>query len=104
MAEAKNELLMPHEVKIRAGLAWKRKHFVLMCIMVILFLMVKLEFSYTKLYAANIILWLVIFIILDIIIEQLLVRVVFEEALLIAPVFGSFLVVEFIMTMGAESF
>ena len=104
MEEAKNELLLPHEVKIRAGLSWKRKHFVLMCLMIIMFLMVKLEFSYTKMYASNIIIWLIIFIVMDIFIEQLLVRVVFEEALLIAPVFGSFLVVEFIMTMGAESF
>lgn len=38
----------------------------------------------------------------DIVIEQLLVRLIMAEALLVSPILGTFVVTEFIMTMGAE--
>ena len=40
--------------------------------------------------------------ILDIILEQVLVRLVMTEALLVSPILGTFVITEFIMTMGAE--
>jgi hypothetical protein len=39
---------------------------------------------------------------MDIINEQILVRVILEEALLVAPILTTFTVTEFIMTMGAN--
>jgi len=66
--------------------------------------MVKLEFSYTKIFSDNITVFLITFVTLDILIEQLLVRCLMSEALLVSPIFGAFVVTEFIMTMGAEDF
>lgn len=40
----------------------------------------------------------------DIVFEQLLVRLIMSEALLVAPLLGSFVITEFIMTMGAADF
>ena len=40
--------------------------------------------------------------VLDIILEQILVRLVMTEALLVSPILGTFVITEFIMTMGAE--
>lgn len=45
---------------------------------------------------------MIIFMMFDIILEQILVRSILQEALLVAPLLGSFTIVEFIMTMGAN--
>ena len=50
--------------------------------------MIKLEFSYTEVFGKNILTFLVIFMILDIFIEQLLTRVIMSEALLVSPLLG----------------
>ena len=86
------------------ALDWKRRHFFVACLIVALLLMLKTEFSYTKLFAKYMTFFLVCFMVLDIFIEQLLVRVLMSEALLVAPILGTFVVTEFIMTMGAEDF
>lgn len=39
---------------------------------------------------------------LDIILEQIFQRLILQEALLVSPLLGTFVVTEFIMTMGAE--
>ena len=39
---------------------------------------------------------------LDIVLEQLFVRLIMSEALLVSPILGTFVITEFIMTMGAE--
>lgn len=69
-----------------------------------LFLMFKIEFSYTELYRKNILLFLVIFQVVDIAMEQLLTRIFMSEALLMSPIMGAIIVTEFIMTMGANDF
>lgn len=92
------------EVKIKQALNWKRRHFFINLLIVALFLMVKLEFSYTEIFGRNILTFLIIFTFVDILIEQLLTRIIMSEALLVAPVLGSFVLTEFIMTMGAEDF
>ena len=55
-------------------------------------------------FAANITTFLIMFVALDIFIEQLLTRLVMSEALLVTPVLGTFVITEFVMTMGAEDF
>ena len=42
------------------------------------------------------------FMLLDIVLEQLFVRLIMSEALLVSPILGTFVITEFIMTMGAE--
>jgi hypothetical protein len=66
--------------------------------------MLKIEFSYTKTFSKNITYFLTANMVLDIISEQVLVRLIMSEALLVAPMMGSFVVCEFIMTMGAQDF
>ena len=92
------------DTKIQQALNWKRRHFFINSLVVALFLMVKLEFSYTEIFGRNILVFLISFTFLDIFIEQLLTRVIMSEALLVAPILGSFVLTEFIMTMGAEDF
>ena len=91
------------DTNIREALVWKRKHFFVICLFVGLFLMLKLEFSYTRIFSGNIMLFLALFMVGDMIIEQLLVRLVMSEALLVAPLLGTFVICEFVMTMGAEN-
>ena len=67
-------------------------------------LMVKLEFSYTRIFGKNILLFLIFFTVSDLITEQLLLRVFMSEALLVSPLMGSIIITEFIMTMGADDF
>ena len=38
-------------VNIRNGLNWKRRHFFVICVFVAIFLMIKLEFSYKKIFS-----------------------------------------------------
>ena len=64
--------------------------------------MIKLEFSYKKIFSQNIKVCLALLMILDIVLEQVLVRLVMTEALLVSPILGTFVITEFIMTMGAE--
>lgn len=44
------------------------------------------------------------FMLVDIALENILVRVVMSEAILVSPILGSFSVIEFIMSMGANNF
>ena len=39
---------------------------------------------------------------MDMVLEQLMVRLIMSEALLVSPILGTFVITEFIMTMGAE--
>jgi hypothetical protein len=54
---------------IRHALDWKRNHFFVACLVVTIFLMLKFEYSYTKMFAANITSFLIMFVALDIFIE-----------------------------------
>lgn len=69
-----------------------------------LFLLVKLEFSYSVFFSKNLMMFLLIFQVGDIVMEQLLLRVFMSEALLIQPIVASMAVIQFIITMGAEDF
>jgi len=89
---------------IRRALEWKRRHFFVACLLVALFLMVKLEFSYTELFGKNVLVFLLIFTAADLVLEQLLTRLLMSEALLVSPILGAVVVTEFIMTMGADDF
>ena len=66
--------------------------------------MLKLEFSYTEFFGRNIYTFLILFMILDIFLEQILTRVVMSEAILVSPILGAFIIIEFLMTMGADDF
>lgn len=66
--------------------------------------MLKVEFSYTIIFSRNIGYFITGFMVLDMLIEQFLVRSFLHEALLVAPLLGTFTALEFIMTMGAEDF
>ena len=89
-------------VNIRRALLWKRSHFFVICIFIAIFLMIKMEFSYTKIFSDNIKTFLLGFMLMDILLEQLFVRLIMSEALLVSPILGAFVITEFIMTMGAE--
>jgi len=41
---------------------------------------------------------------LDIFLEQFLTRVLMSEAILVSPILGAFIIIEFLMTMGADDF
>lgn len=69
-----------------------------------MWLMIKLEFSYTNTFQNNIYAFLIMFMLMDIALENILVRVVMSEAILVSPILGSFSVIEFIMSMGANNF
>jgi len=92
------------DVKVRSALTWKRRHFLVMCMIITIGLLVKLQFSYTKMFSDNIYTFLILFMIMDIILEQLLNRVIMSESLLVSPILGAFVITEFIMTMGADDF
>jgi len=77
--------LQEHERNIVKAIGWKRRHFFVNCFFISIFFMIKLEFSYSTTFANNIILWQIIFTFLDIVIEQVLTRIVMGEALMTAP-------------------
>ena len=89
-------------LNIRGALGWKRRHFFVICLFVGVGLMLKLEFSYTKIFSQNIKSFLLLFMVGDIVVEQFLVRLIMSEALLVSPLLGTFVIAEFIMTMGAD--
>lgn len=64
------EELIEEDAKIASGLDWKRRHFFINCFYVTMFLMFKLEFSYTDIFGKNILYFQIAFQILDIFIEQ----------------------------------
>ena len=97
-----DELKKDEVINIRKALDWKRRHFFVVCVCVSLFLMVKMEYSYAEFMQDNIQYLLAVYMFIDIISEQILVRALMEEALLAAPVLTCFTVTEFIMTMGAN--
>ena len=97
-----DELTKDEVINIRKALDWKRRHFFVVCVLVSIFLMVKMEYSYAEFMQNNIQYLLVMYMFMDIINEQLLVRAIMEEALLSAPILTCFTVTEFIMTMGAN--
>lgn len=57
------------EVRIIRAIDWKRRHFFVACMIVALFLMVKLEFSYSELFGKSVLEFLVIFTVADLILE-----------------------------------
>ena len=92
------------DIKTRSAISWKRKHFLVICMVITIGLLIKLKFSYTTIFSENIYTFLIVFMIMDIILEQLLSRVIMAETILVAPVLGAFVITEFITTMGAEDF
>ena len=92
------------EVRIRDALTWKRRHFIMMRLIIAAFVMQKIQFSYTQTFQSNINTFLAVFIITDIILEQILTRIVMSESLLVTPILVAFNVIEFVMTMSAVDF
>ena len=92
------------EVRIRDALAWKRRHFIMMWLIIAAFVMLKIQFSYTQTFLGNIYTFLIVFMITYIILEQILTRIVKSESFLVTPILAAFNVIEFVMTMGAVDF
>ena len=67
---------------------FKRAHFFFTCVGVSLLLMIKLEFTYTSIFRSNVSIFLVVFMVIDIVLEQILSRIVLGEALLLSPILG----------------
>ena len=67
------------------AISWKRRHYFVNCFFIAIFFMIKLEFSYSTTFGTNIIAFQIIFAGLDIIIEQVLTRLIMGEALMTAP-------------------
>lgn len=91
-------------INIRRALDWKRRHFFMCCLMISICLLLKMEYSYTKVFQNNIQFFLVFFLFVDIVNEQILTRLIMSEALLVAPLQSTFQMTEFVMTMGADDF
>ena len=66
--------------------------------------MIKLELSYESFFSSHILYFLMGFTILDVFIDHILNKLIMGEALLVSPLLSSFIVTEFVMTMGANSF
>ena len=92
------------ELRIRDALAWKRRYFIMMWLVIAAFVMQKIQFSYTQTFQSNIYTFLVVFMVTDIILEQILTRMVMSESLLVTPIVAAFNVIEFVMKMGAVDF
>ena len=92
------------EVRIRDALTWKRRHFIMMRLIIAAFVMLKIQFSYIQTFKSNINTFLIVFMITDIILEQILTRIVMSESLLVTPILAAFNVIEFAMTMSAVDF
>lgn len=88
MMQEEEEEEREEDVRIRNAIDWKRRHFFIACLAISLFLMIKLEFSYTAIFGNNILIFLVAFNFMDIAIEQVLTRIIMGEALLVSPVLG----------------
>ena len=84
--EGERNELPEEEVNIRTALNWKRRHFLINTFFVSMFLMVKMEFSYTDIFGKNILYFQVGFTFLDVLIEQIITRLVMGEALLSTPI------------------
>ena len=70
-------------MNIRRAIDWKRRYFFVMCYLFVFCLLFKLEFSYKEMFGMNVMIFLIIFNLIDIFVEQLLIRVFFSEALLV---------------------
>ena len=95
---------MKEKMDILTAIDFKQSHFFKVCILVGLALLVKIELAYTEVFQNNIILFLIMLMMLDIIFEQILVRLIMGEALLVSPINGAFVFSELIMTLGAKNF
>ena len=82
----------------------ERRHFIMMWLVIAAFVMLKIQFSFTQTFQSNIYIFLVVFMITDIILEQILTRIVMSESLLVTPILAVFNVIEFVMIMGAVDF
>lgn len=85
-----DELIKDEVVNIRKALEWKRRHFFIMCVIITIYIMVRMEYSYAEFMRNNIQYLLVVYMLISIINEQVITRVVFEESLLAAPLLSSF--------------
>lgn len=56
-------------VNIRRAIDWKRHHFFISCLIVSILLVLKMEYSYTKIFQNNIQYFLVMFLFVDIVNE-----------------------------------
>ena len=98
------EQLIEEKRMLKSSLGYKQNYYKFILIIIIFFFCILLEFSCTDLFQNNIIIFLVAFVFLEIILEQILNRLVLDEELLVSPIMGAFVVCQFLMTLGATSF
>lgn len=67
--EEDDELKKDEVVNIRKALDWKRRHFFIICVLMTIVLMVKMEYSYAQFMQENIQYLLVMYMIVDILME-----------------------------------
>jgi Flp pilus assembly protein TadB len=86
------------------GMTEKRMQFMLVCCCSALLVTWKLELSYSDTFTSNIIGFLVIFLLIDMLLEYILQRFVIGEALLVAPNIASMSAINIFISMAAKDF
>ena len=94
----------PAELPLWDGLKMKRRYFMVACLGVSVFASIKLEISYSKMFADNIFIFQASFCMVDIFIYQLFSRIVLDEALLIVPILASLFVNRAILMLASPNF
>merc|ERR1711871_991113 len=84
-------------------LLWKHTHMLLSCFMITIFLMIIWEFSYSHHFANHVYEFIVIFKVIQMLLDQAFAYLL-RENLLIAAIMTSVEVTEIMITMGAEDF
>jgi len=82
----------------------KKRYFIFNILFFALGMMYLLKFSFTKVFQNNVIYFQLSLVLIEILLEQILTRVVVKEALLVSPLLTSLMVTEFVMTLGSSSF
>eukprot|EP00762_Andalucia_godoyi_P003602 ANDGO_00679.mRNA.1 hypothetical protein GUITHDRAFT_146773 len=96
-------LLKPDDEELWYPLFWKRSHMLFIGFINVLFLVVLLEFSYSKTFAENIYVFVIVLKVVGMLHEKLMMDVLYE-ALFVVPYGIALLLTQFTMTLGASTF
>ena len=98
--DEEEEMLPPSE--FWTPLLWKRAHLLLWTMYVFTVLMIVWEFSYSEIFSGNIYFWIIVFKMIQMLMDQVLAMAM-KENLLIASLMVSIEITEFMISMGAPN-
>lgn len=103
-SENEKENLFLDYNKLFDPLIWKRRVFFIKFILPVLMLLIKLEFSYSTIYGENLYLFVIAYGIFDFIFEEITLKILLKEALLVSPLISVNKIVAFLCILGANDF